>query len=166
MNALRCVALMAILACPVWAQDDPGKAQLGTVRVKVYFATDGDVAAASSKAAAISKAERELLHREAPLRFKHYRQLGSDEQTLYRSYENWAEPLKPSNEIMVRFEAQSAPTRHLAILDLELWLSRKKTIKTDARIEVDKPLLVLGPEWRGGRLIIAVSFHPAAEPER
>ncbi len=166
MSALRCIVLMAILACHAWAQDDPGKTQLGTVGVKVYFATNGDVAAASSKASVISKAERELLHQQERLRFKHYRLLGSDEQTLYRSYENWAEPLKPSDEIMVRFEAQSAPTRHLAILDLELWLSRKKTIKTDARIEIHKPLLVLGPEWRGGRLIIAVSFHPAAKPER
>jgi hypothetical protein len=45
-------------------------------------------------------------------------------------------------------------------LDVELWLSRKKILKTDAAMEPDKPLLVLGPEWRGGRLIIAVELAP------
>jgi hypothetical protein len=45
-------------------------------------------------------------------------------------------------------------------LDVELWLSRKKILKTDAAMEPDKPMLVLGPEWRGGRLIISVELAP------
>lgn len=165
MTALARIALMIALAFNAWGQEDPGKNQLGMVGVKVYFATNGDVKTAGERASAISDSEMGLLRKEARLRFKHYRLLGSDQQPLYRSYENWAEPLKPSDEVMIRFEAQSAPTGQQAVLDLELWLSRKKTIKTDARIEVDKPLLILGPEWRGGRLIIAVSFLPTAKPK-
>jgi hypothetical protein len=103
------------------------------------------------------------LHREKRLRFKHYRLLGGDTQPLLRSYESWAEPLKPSDEVMVRFEAQGRPTRHTALLDLELWLGRKKILKADARLEGDRPLFVLGPEWRGGRLIIAVALAQAAK---
>jgi hypothetical protein len=51
------------------------------------------------------------------------------------------------------------------VLDLELWLSRKKIIKADARLEADRPLYLLGPEWRGGRLIIAVALAPGAKPD-
>jgi hypothetical protein len=65
--------------------------------------------------------------------------------------------------VLVRFEAQGRPTKKSAVLDLELWLGRKKIVKTDARLEGDRPLFVLGPEWRGGRLIIAVAL--ASEPK-
>jgi hypothetical protein len=142
----------------IGAPEDPGKAIMGTVTVTVYFATDGDAAAAGAKAALLGKALETRLRSEAKLRFKHYRLLGEDTQPLFRSYENWAQPLKPSDEVLVRFELRSRPTRLATRLDLELWLSRKKILKTDVLLEGDRPLLVLGPEWRGGRLIIAVSL--------
>ena len=68
--------------------------------------------------------------------------------------------MKPSDEIMVRFEAQSAPDADSATLDLELWLGRKKIVKTDVRLTANKPLWVRGPTWRQGHLIIAVSMIP------
>jgi hypothetical protein len=105
----------------------------------------------------------ERLRREERLRFKSYRVLGTDVQPLLRSYESWAQPLKPSNEVMIRFEAQGRPTSKTAILDLELWLARKKIVKTDARLEGNRPLYVLGPQWRGGRLIIAVALATDAK---
>jgi hypothetical protein len=158
MRALACIILASLIANPCSAQQDPGKAILGNVNVRVFFATNHDVKAAGEKATKLSDEETSRLQKEERLRYTHYRLLGEDTQPLYRSYENWAEPLKPSDEVMVRFEAQSEPRSHQALLDLELWLSRKKTIKTDARLAHGKPLYVLGPEWRGGRLIIAVSF--------
>ena len=100
------------------------------------------------------------LQREKHTRFKHYRLLGNDTKELFRSYENWAEPVKPSDEIMVRFEAQSDPGPNKALLDLELWLGRKKIVKTDVSLTADKPLWVRGPVWREGHLIIAVSMIP------
>jgi hypothetical protein len=140
------------------AQEDPGKAHIGTVSVTVYHATDGDPKTAGMKAAEVPAEIADRLRREERLRFKSYRILGSDVNPLLRSYESWAQPLKPSDEVMIRFEAQGRPTKKTAILDLELWLGRKKTIKTDARLEGDRPLFVLGPQWRGGRLIIAVAL--------
>jgi hypothetical protein len=83
---------------------------------------------------------------------------------LLRSYENWAQPLKPSDEVLVRFEARSRPSADATRLDLELWLSRKKILKTDALLEGDRPLYVLGPVWRGGRLIISVALAPQEKP--
>lgn len=165
MKTLACIVLGCLSTIPCQAQQDPGKAVLGQVNVRVYFATNGDVKASGDKAVKLPDDEATRLRREERLRYTHYRMLGEDTQALYRSYENWAEPLKPSDEVMVRFEAQSEPTSHQALLDLELWLSRKKTIKTDARLAHGKPLYVLGPEWRGGRLIIAVSFtSPKSKP--
>lgn len=142
------------------AQEDPGKANMGQVAVSVYYATNGDPKVAGAKAAAVSQETAKRLRGEERLRFKNYRVLGKDVQPLLRSYESWAQPLKPSDEILVRFEARSRPTAQATGLDLELWLSRKKVLKMDARLEGNRPLLVLGPEWRGGRLIIAVALAP------
>ena len=78
------------------APEDPGKSVLGEVTVTVYYATDGDPAAAGPKATVVGKALEKRLRNEEKLRFKHYRLLGDDTQPLFRSYENWAQPLKPS----------------------------------------------------------------------
>ena len=144
------------------ADEDPGKSKIGRVSVTVYHATNGNPKAAGAKAV-VAKETTVRLQKEARLRFKHYQLLGQDTQPLLRSYESWAQPLNPSDEVLVRFEAQGRPTKKSAVLDLELWLGRKKIVKTDARLEGDRPLFVLGPEWRGGRLIIAVAL--ASEPK-
>lgn len=137
-------------------EDDPGKAVLARVGVGVIYATNGDPAAAGEKAKPVGKDLEKRLRKEERLRFKEYRALGEDVQPLFRSYENWAQPLKPSDEILVRFEARSQPTREATNLDVELWLGRKKILRSDVTLEGGRPLYVLGPEWRGGRLIIAV----------
>lgn len=141
-----------------FGKEDAGKEKIGLVSVTVYYATNGDAKAAGEKTVAVPQETAERLRKEEKLRFKTYRMLGQDTQALLRSYESWAQPLKPSDEVMVRFEAQGKPTQQTAVLDLELWLARNKTVKTDARLEIDLPLYVLGPEWRGGRLIIAVAL--------
>ena len=150
----------AVLLLPLLsrAADDPGKSVLANVAVRVIYATDGDVAVAGEKAAKLGKSLEQRLRSEEKLRFKNYRSLGMEVQPLFRSYENWAQPLKPSDEVLVRFDARSRPTESATRLDLELWLSRKKILKTDVVLEGDRPLFVLGPEWRGGRIIIAVSL--------
>lgn len=150
-------AVFSNLAC---AQEDPGRANIGRVAVTVYYATNGDPKVAGAKASAVSQETTKRLRGEKRLRFKNYRMLGRDVQPLLKSYESWAQPLKPSDEILVRFEARSQPTAQATGLDLQLWLSRKKVLKMDARLEGDKPLFVLGPEWRGGRLIVAVALAP------
>jgi hypothetical protein len=160
------IGLVATLGVspPVGAQEDPGKTVVGEVKVAVYYATDGDPAASGPKATMLGESIEKRLRTEEKLRFKHYRLLGEDAQALFHSYENWAQPLKPSDEVLVRFDARSRPTAKSTRLDLELWLSRKKILKTDVLLEGDRPLFVLGPEWRGGRLIIAVSLATGSPP--
>ena len=163
---IRSAITAALVICTHFAhsQDDPGRANMGQVSVTVYYATDGDPKVAGAKLAAVGKNTEKRLRDEKRLRFKHYRLLGQDVKPLLRSYENWAVPLKPSDEVMVRFEARSRPTKESTGLDLELWLSRKKVLKTDARLEGKRPLFVLGPDWRGGRLIISVALAPVGKP--
>lgn len=143
-----------------WAQEDPGKAEVGRVRVAVYFASNESPGEVSKQAKPVDASTKKRLQGDERLRFEHYLLLGEDTQPLLRSYENWAQPLKPSDEVLVRFEARSLPTSDSMRLDLEVWFSRKKTLKTDAVIRDGRPLFVLGPEWRGGRIIISVASAP------
>jgi hypothetical protein len=142
------------------AIEDPGRTRIAELRVTVYHATNGDPNAAGPRALPVPNATSSRFSSEERLRFKHYRQIGRDASPLLRSYESWSQPLKPSDEVMLRVEAQGQPTKKSAQLDLELWLSRKKILKMDAKLENTKPLYVLGPEWRDGRLIIAISLAP------
>jgi hypothetical protein len=164
MNWFRWLAVFLVLAFRAAAAvEDPGKAKIGWVEVSVYHATDSAPKKSAAKTRQVPKEIIERMRTVKPLKFGHYALLGSDIQPLLRSYESWAQPLTPSNEVLVRFEAQGRPTRKTAVLDLELWLARKKIFKMDARLEGGRPLCVLGPEYRGGHLIVAVAL--ASEPK-
>jgi hypothetical protein len=152
--------MLALVAGRALAQGDPGKDVIGTVTVVVYYATNGEAAVAGERAKAVTEEVAERLGREERLKFSKYLEIGRDTKPLFRSYENWSQPLPPSDEILLRFEALSKLSKEQMRLDLELWLSRKKILKTNAAMEPGKPLLVLGPEWRGGRLIISVELAP------
>lgn len=142
------------------AAEDPGRTRLADVQVCVIHATNGEPVAGAE----VPAETLERLRSEKRLKFARYRLLGTDRKALLRSYESWAEPLKPSDELLVRFEAQGRPSHDSAILDLELWMSKRKIMKTDARLEGDRALFTLGPEWRGGRLIIAIRLvQPESE---
>lgn len=165
MNALCHVVGIALASSALLgAQQDPGKEVVGRILVEVYHGTDQPQARPAKHTKAVPAEITQRLQREKSTRFKLYSLLGADTKELFRSYENWAEPVKPSDEIMVRFEAKSHPGPTEALLDLELWLGRKKIVKTDVRLTADKPLWVRGPQWRKGHLIIAVSLLPAEHP--
>ncbi|MFD2255202.1 hypothetical protein ACFSSA_00810 [Luteolibacter algae] len=152
--------VMGLMTADLPAQKDPGREAVGSLEVTVYYATNGDPGAAGTRAQEISEKTADRLRSESRLDFTHYRVLGAETQPILRTYENWAQPLKPSDEILVRFETRTQPKDDEYILDLELWVSRKKILKTDAKLRPGQPLYVLGPEWRGGCLIIAVALAP------
>ena len=157
---LIAAALFIAMHGGLQAIEDPGRIRIAELRVTIYHATDGDPAAAGPRALPVPHMTSSRFTSEERLRFKHYRQIGRDVSPLLRSYESWSQPLKPSEEVMLRVEAQGQPTKKSAQLDLELWLSQKKILKMDATLEDTKPLYVLGPEWRDGRIIIAISLAP------
>lgn len=148
------------LFCSVSAQEDPGRAILANIEVTVYFATNGDPDAAGDRSEAVSAETKSRLRNESRLKFSDYRTMGAETQPVFRSYENWAQPLKPSDEILVRFETRRQPVGDTISLDLELWLAKKKILKTEVVLKPGRPLYVLGPKWRGGNLIVAVALAP------
>lgn len=151
--------LMACLPAQLIAAD-PGRDTVGHIKMHVYYGTNGDPDAAGKKAVALDEPTTKLLRSQEKLNFNHYRKLGSDHQPVYRSYENWAQPFPGSDEILCRFEVESLTSKEALRLDLELWLSRKKILKSGVVLSTGKPVLVLGPEWRGGNLIISVELAP------
>ena len=161
---MRAFLKLAMTTCALFlggqalAVEDAGRTKVGKLEVTVYFATNGDPTTAGIRAQEIAIEIRDRLQSEEKLKFEHYRALGAETAPIFRSSENWAQPLKPSDEILVRFETRTQPAKDSVSLDLELWLARKKILKTDAALRAGKPLYVLGPEWRGGRLIIAVAL--------
>lgn len=161
-RAWMMTCLSAAIAAMASAAEDPGRTEVAMLNVAVYFASDKDPAKTCPKALPVSEETAKRIASDERLVFKHYRLLGEDTQPLLRSYESWGEPLKPSDEVLVRLEAQGPSTAESVVLDIELWLARKKILKADARLERGKSLFMLGPEWRGGHLIIAVSL---AAPE-
>lgn len=152
--------LLPIFAGAAFAETDSGKDVIGMVTVTVYHATNGDPAAAGPRAKEVSDEVARRLASEERLKFSNYLELGRDVRPLFRSDDSWAQPLPPSDEILLCLEAQSKASKESMRVDVELWLSRKKVLKTVVSMEAEKPLLVLGPEWRGGRMIIALELAP------
>jgi hypothetical protein len=157
---LSAIALLVFSVAQVGAQEDPGGKKIATLDVTVYYATNGDPTAAGERAEKIAETTKTSLSATEELRFSHYRAMGSESKAILKSYENWAQPLKPSDEILVRFETRLQPTEDTMPLSIDLWLSRKKVLKSDVSLKRGQPLYILGPEWRGGRLIIAVELAP------
>lgn len=163
MKALLLLAAI-LLATPAAQASDPGKETVGWVEVVVYFGTNSDPSLAGERTRAVDEKTIARLQSQQPLRFTHYRLLGADQRKLYRSYENWAQPITGSDEILCRFETESRISPDTIRLDLELWLSRKKILKSGLALTHGKPVLVLGPSWRGGRLIVSIELAPPAKP--
>lgn len=157
----RAIALLILLlGCKASGQTDSGKDVIGMVTVTLYHATNGDPAAAGARAKEVTAEVAARLSSDERLKFSKYLELGRDVKPLFRSDDSWAQPLPPSDEILLCFEAQSKASKESMRVDVELWLSRKKVLKTVVSMEAEKPLLVLGPEWRGGRLIVALELAP------
>lgn len=155
---LRLFSIIVFLSISVLSAADLGKEVIGRMRVQVYFATNGDADAAGKglKAPQV-ETEKKLksLRKDA---YAHYRVLGMDRQPIFRSYENWLTPLKPSEELLISFEPRGEARNGKMMLDLELWQSRKKIMKAGPTLEKGKPLYIFGPKWRGGRLLLAIEL--------
>ena len=162
---MKCFAMLLLwMVLPYSAlAADPGRDAIATVNVRVYHATNGDPSVAGDKAVEVSEETVKWLASKESLKFENYRLLGSDSKPLFRSYENWAQPIAGSDEILCRFEVASRLSKESVRIDLELWLSRKKILKSGVALTSGKPVVVLGPEWRGGRMIVSVELAPAAD---
>jgi len=148
-------------------KDDTGKESVGTLKVSLIFGTNGDAGAkvVGEKAVNPEPAQLEALTKLKAIKFKHFKVLGADIQPVFRSYENWAAPLKGSKELLLSFQPRGEAGEDTLQIDLEFWQSHKKIMKSGPILKKGKPLFILGPQWRGGRLLIVVELMSLAGDE-
>ena len=137
---------------------EPGKEVIGTVLTELVFATDGSVESLGKRGDDLSKEESKKLQASKKLNFKSYRRLGNDRQPIWRAFENWSVPMKPSEELMVSFEPKGRVGKEALRLDLKLWLQRREVLSALPVLKKGQRLYILGPKWRGGHLIIGVEL--------
>lgn len=143
---------------------DAGKESVGTLKVSLIFGTNGDASKniVGENAVEPTALQLEALNKLETIKFKHFKVLGEDVQSIFRSYENWAAPLKGSKELLLSFQPRGEAGEDSLQLDLEFWQSHKKIMKSGPILKKGKPLFILGPKWRGGRLLIVVQLESLA----
>lgn len=159
MRAILQTLLVFALALPLGAED-PGKEVVARLNTVLLLGTDGELAKIAPEA---KKADAAHIARLRPLKeltFANYAFIGSDVKPIWRSYTNWASPMKESQEILLSFEPNSQAEQGEVRLDLELWQSKRKVMKTTQSLSNGKWLYIAGPRWRGGRLILGIELLP------
>ena len=154
----RSLLLISLLISGAFAQKDIGKEAVGTIKATLYIGTDGDVSKLGDKLKLVSPEEKKKLMSIERTRFMHYRLLGSDTQPVLRSYENWLAPLKPMEEILLSFESRGRSEDGGLRINLEFWQQKRKIMTSDPVLKLEHPLIILGPKWRDGTLIISVEL--------
>lgn len=143
---------------------DPGMEAIGSMSVQLFFATNEDPKLAGKLAKEVPETEIKKLKVIKELRFDEYRLLGSDKPDILKGYESWATPLRPSKEILVSFQPIKRSGDDKMQMVLEYWQSKRKVFSTNPELVEGKTLYLLGPEWRKGRLILAVKIEDLKKP--
>lgn len=158
---MKAVLLLLLLRALLGAghAQDPGMEPIGTLSVSLIFATNDDPEVAGEASRELSGEEAERLHAISKLDFKEYRLMGRDRPDLLKGYENWATPLRPSKEILVSFQPIKRNGGDKIQIVLEYWQSKRKIFSVNPTLTEGKTLYLLGPEWRKGRLVLAVKIE-------
>ena len=157
MKFLALISAATLLIADLLARD-PGMEPIGSLGVELFYATNDDVKLAGDQAQEVAKEQVKALKAIRELSFSDYRRLGADRPTILRGYESWATPLKPSKEILVSFQPIKREGPGKMQMVLEYWQSKRKVFSTNPVLTKGKSLYLLGPEWRKGRLILAVKI--------
>lgn len=131
---------------------DPGLEKVGSVEGQMIFATNSKENAKMGNP--LPKSLLEIVKKESKLDYKFYRMLSKDTQTLFRGYENW---LFKSEILMLSYEAKDISKQSVQ-LDLNFWQLGKKVIKTDPSLKKGEPLLIVGPNYRDGKILVAIEL--------
>ncbi len=146
--------------------DDLGSQSVGKIKVSLIYGTNGDLSKAGANLKPLTAQQAAAMKALKKIKFTHYRLIGEDTQPILRSYMNWAKPLKDSKEILISFQPRGKPTGGSLKIDLELWQRSKKIMKGDLILTKGKPLIIQGPTWRGGKIIILIELISLIENVR
>lgn len=139
---------------------DPGKESVAKLRTVLLFGTNENLSEVVPEVKAADKGHAMRMQLLKDLNFTSYGLMGTDTQPVWRSYTNWASPMKGSDEILLSFEPNSETAPDGVKLDLELWQRKRKVMKTTQPLKNNKWLYIAGPQWRGGRLIVGIELLP------
>ncbi len=153
---LPCIVADSALADQ--GESDKGKEVVARIKATLYLGSDSEPGEWAKDYASADQKMMTRLSGIEQMKFKHYRKLGVDVQPVFRSYENWLAPLKPSEEILLSFESRGRSAKNDLRLDLEFWQHRRKIMQMNPVLNADRPLLILGPRWRGCSMIIAIEL--------
>lgn len=145
-----------ILACAVCLSSSAAEEKrlvVGKISAELIFAsaTPGDVGEA------LSEPRAKLLATQEAFKGLSFRHLGRDQQQLYRSYVNWLAPLGASKQILIEFDTLGVGKDEVR-LTLKLWQNDKVILKTDIELKPGKPLIIQGPAWKGGRVLVVIDL--------
>jgi len=144
------ITLLALALLPLTATADPGKVVIGKLKGTLVYATNNPQG--NAKAKPVSSAINEIVSKKEPL-YKHYYLIGSDQQDIYKGYENELKPL-PSGRIKLAFEPVKS-SKGGTELEIDYWLGGKKTFSTKTpKLTSGTPMIIHGPKWRKGRVLI------------
>ena len=138
--------------------EDPGKEAIGSLSVELIYATDGSLEKVESYGKKLRLKDEEKIRAIKKLSFEKYRSIGTETPEILRGYESWATPLRPSKEMLISFEPLSREGENKLQMVLEYWQSERKLFRTNPTLVKGKPLFLLGPEWRGGRVILKLQL--------
>ena len=101
--------------------------------------------------------ELEIKLKKAFTSFKSFEFLGQHTQrNVFKEYVNW---VVPSEEINLGFESKGRIKNGGVKLLLKLWRKKKVLLKSDLSIFPDKPVMIMGPKWRDGKLIFVLELR-------
>lgn len=146
--------LLLSFTLPAWGNLDKGKEVIGVLECIVFQASHKPFSASNPPQGEVLN----KLKAASSESFLYFSELGRDRQSIYRSYKNWLRPLKPSEALLLSFEARGQRGRGMA-LDIQLWQKKKKIIQSNLVLTPRKPLIIVGPKIEKDRTFLVISLH-------
>jgi len=87
------------------------------------------------------------------MRFANYRLLGEHSHKVYKEYESW---VVPSKEIFFKLDSRGPVKGGGVQLAVQLWRDKAVLVKADVVLKEGRPLLIRGPRWGDGYLLISL----------
>ncbi len=156
--SLSFLLLLLLGGSSLIASADPGRAVIGQVRCTALYATN--VPEEDGQITALSTSFKDAVQQKN-IAYDLYYQLGQETGDLYRSYINWLKPIQGSDRFMLSYEPQGALNQKDGGLHIQVsfWQNKQKAFSTKTlKISPDSPIVIVGPNWRNGKIIFILEL--------
>jgi len=138
-----------------FAQADPAKEVIGALKGTLIYATNAPEEHKNAKP--LPSTFRNILEKNK-LPYSSYYLLGSDQQDIYKGYQNWLKPISNSDQLMLSFEPKQS-SQNSKEIEIAFWQDKKKVFCTKTlALSSSDPLIITGPNWRNGKVIIILTL--------